>query len=438
MWKRDAMTMSRELPLDTSLSRLNISDCNLLLLLFLAVIGVAPVALMGDDFGGSGDLGDSIRQICFLSLFVSIVVVTASKFGIASLVQLPAGLLLLYAWIWLSLTWSIEPGIALRRIAFSSIVTLSVWYSVRCIPPERLIMLFAAFLVVVVVLDWISIYLLPFSVHSPWSDEPELAGNWRGLHSHKNEAGAFDGICVIVFLVMSLVPRASLVWSAMTVVSGLFLYMTASKTSLGFLPLALLSGWASRRLVQNGRSVIIVLSFSACILSTVLVIFWDNVASEVSSVLMDPTSLTGRVQIWPILLEFASDHLLLGAGYGSFWAIGPSSPIYHYTAGWVLTIYHAHDGYLNIMIQIGLPGVILATYILLLRPIILSIRCRLFSDLKNYFFVSIVIFVMLNNLLESSFLDRANPLWVITLMIYCMIHQYVDPVKISPTREAAI
>ena len=238
---------------------LSISDCNFLLLLFLAVIGVAPVALTGDSFGTSGDLGDTIRQVCFLSLFVSIAVVTASKFGAASLVRLPVGLVLVYAWIWLSLAWSIEPGIALRRIVFSTIVTLSVWYSVRCIPLDRLIRLFAAFLVVVVVLDWISIAVLPFSVHTPWSDEPELAGDWRGLHSHKNEAGAFDGICFIVFILMSFAPRAKTIWPAMTLAAGLFLSMTASRTSLGFLPIAMMVGLSSRLLVENGRSVKIVL-----------------------------------------------------------------------------------------------------------------------------------------------------------------------------------
>ena len=145
---------------------------------------------------------------------------------------------------------------------------------------------------------------------------------------------------------------------------------------------------------------------------------------QVSAYLSDPAALTGRVQIWPLMLDYASDHLWLGSGYGSFWSID-NAPIYEYTSGWLATINHAHNGYLNLLVQIGLGGLIITVVVFIVQPVGRLLLARFSQMAWRFYFATALTFIYLNNLLESSLLDRANPIWVLLLLNYALLEKGV-------------
>ena len=69
--------------------------------------------------------------------------------------------------------------------------------------------------------------------------EPELAGDWRGVFSHKNEASV--AMVLFVFIGMFVARVRSLVLGGLIVVSALvFLLLTQSKTAIAMLPITLI------------------------------------------------------------------------------------------------------------------------------------------------------------------------------------------------------
>ena len=124
---------------------------------------------------------------------------------------------------------------------------LSVLLSVDTIGPERAFRYWRIVLAVILLVNWISIPLIATARHLPGEIDPGLVGDWRGLYGHKNIAGAVCAMTAMLFLfTRNGRPTGSAGWSRRRRLG--FLVMTRSKTSLGFLPLALAGGPALSRL----------------------------------------------------------------------------------------------------------------------------------------------------------------------------------------------
>ena len=55
-------------------------------------------------------------------------------------------------------------------------------------------------LLAILVANFVSIKFIPTAVHMPGEDDGLLVGNWRGLYSHKNIAGAVSAMTALIFL----------------------------------------------------------------------------------------------------------------------------------------------------------------------------------------------------------------------------------------------
>ena len=83
----------------------------------------------------------------------------------------------------------------------------------------------------------------------------------------------------------------------------------------------------------------------------------DDRLDSVDEVLSDPAAFTGRVAAWQTVMNYLEDNWIFGAGFGSFWQIGNSSPVNRVaTSEWVLTAAHSHNGYLEIFLATGIVG----------------------------------------------------------------------------------
>ena len=392
---------------------------------FIFIVFIGFSSIIAGDYSAEGTLngtGDSARQIAFAVIFALTAATVALTQGARALLDVPIALALLLLWCWASITWAIEPGVTLRRVLFTTIVVLNVVYCLNMLSYRQVMSTLCVWFALILLLDWLVMPIFAQAAHQAYEAEPLLAGNWRGIHSHKNEAGAFCAAAALLFGDLVFTGGSFITAPILTALSLGFLVMTESKTSAGAVVAAALLGLLIDRGYRNPSLRNSAFAASLCLLVLLVIGFGDR-AVELMAIFDDPGSLTGRVQIWPVLLRYAENHLFLGSGYGSFWAIGSASPIYEDGAEWLTTIAHAHNGYLDLLIQIGLPGLALAVFALVLRPLSNLMSRPLPQPQSRWLLASMISFCLLHDLLESSLLDRSNVIWITMLIAYCLVER---------------
>ncbi|WP_406858540.1 O-antigen ligase family protein [Alsobacter sp. KACC 23698] len=241
--------------------------------------------------------------------------------------------------------------------------------------------------------------------------------NWRGVLIEKNIAGAISAITIILFIFdaghIRLAVRA-LVLS----VAFVFLYFTKSKTSLGLLGPVTVAGWLLLPYRIDYKLLVSIGIVMSC-LGIVLVGY--IYLTDLMPYLQADDTLTGRVLIWPALVSYWQENWILGAGFGSFWDIGSDSPIYRYTASWVTQVGNGHNGYLDLMAQLGTPGIFLAVSSLLIIPFSKLLSLRGIDPCARSLYVAMLIFCAAHNLNESSMLDRDSPMNIILFVTVALV-----------------
>ncbi|WP_105566907.1 O-antigen ligase family protein [Microbacterium halophytorum] len=106
---------------------------------------------------------------------------------------------------------------------------------------------------------------------------------------------------------------------------------------------------------RSGRSLVYA-AFAAAVAAALVAVFafWD----QVTDILGRSDGLSGRDQIWATVLQRAVEHPVLGNGFATPWP--PWHPAFD---GWIvdhdLSVFHAHDMWLDVFLQLGAVGVAL-------------------------------------------------------------------------------
>ena len=368
--------------------------------------------------------GDAFKQAFFILVLVATIATCPQGQLLKSARLVSPAMLMLFAWCWLSILWSIDPETTVRRLALTTIGTITTYISIQRLGPKKTWGFMVSIVAFVVIIDWVSVLISPNAVHSYSETDKSLVGMWRGIHSDKNAAGSFMALAGLLSF-SSWLGSQNRLWLAFLAASLGFLYMTGSKTSLGLeivsvlLSIAIYFAEASSSI----RRCLIFLLFSV---PPLLFLSLAHYYNDLINIIESPDALTGRTQIWPVLVEYASDNLVFGSGYGAFWNIGALSPISKYASGWVVTVFNGHNGYLDILIQLGAPGLALACVALVAHPISCAIQAKSLP-LAKFAVIPPLIFILVLNLMETTLLDRVGFDWIVVLIcsgvIYC---QYKD------------
>lgn len=147
---------------------------------------------------------------------------------------------------------------------------------------------------------------------------------------------------------------------------------------------------------------------------------------RLSYILYGDSSFTGRTVIW----EFADWEIarrpLLGWGYQSFWLVGPDGPAIVDAPGWVKTMPHAHNGYKDAMLELGYIGLaLLLTFIFTTLHAVGRVADRSFAH--AWLVLSIALFVIVSNFLETTWMRAFDFMWVVFLIVTVEIARYRHP-----------
>jgi len=403
-----------------------IMDAAFLALLLLSFIGMQPFALRNPatdleigPYTVTGG-GDSIRQAIYLLLVLSVGCFALFKRGLGVLQIVPPMLVVLLLWCLITTSWASAPDVAVRRAALAIVVVFSTMFCVDLIGGERAFRIWWFVLAGVLIVNWLSIAFVHQAVHLPGEQDPGLVGDWRGLYFHKNIAGAVSAVSALVFFFNALKTKS---WIDIALCIGAvgFTVMTHSKSSLGLLALAFAIGLTYRAAWRSGidRTIVVVVALLV-VLAGVAFLVLD--ADAIAHALEDPAEFTGRSAIWAAELAFIRDHLLLGSGFGTFADTGSLSPLHNYVAGsWVENVAHGHNGYLQMMVTIGIVGFALAAIALILIPLARFWSMRGGDLDKRAMLFSIFFFLVLHNFMESDFLEGDAPAWMSFLLMLALL-----------------
>ena len=397
----------------------------------IAIVGVLLGAVFGPNLsqptGGSGGGGSALRQSLYLLTFMIAIASIRPWQSPARLLVLPLSMIAILAWSLFSISWSVVPATALRRFLLTVIVIWTVFLAVRCAGYDRTILLFRRVMIAILVGNLLAVALLPgIAIHQAATvADPGLIGAWRGLLAQKNFAGAVAAVTILIFFFDANHMPRYMRWGTITL-SILFLLGTQSKTSMGICLGALAIGWLFGRYNPGYRlfflPALLILGAGAFVLIDM------EGGAVIDHFMRDRYAFTGRVEIWIPLIDFASDNPFTGSGYGSFWNIGDErEPIKGYAKGWVTGQASGHNGFLDVLVQVGLPGLFLVLLAYLIMPLWCLITSQTIARPTASLLMALIFFCIGHNATESSLLDRDVTVHVFLLFTIALVHLTTKP-----------
>ncbi|WP_182085106.1 O-antigen ligase [Aureimonas sp. ME7] len=373
-------------------------------------------------FTGPEGSGNVVNQLGYGGLGILSLLIHACvtpKSVVAGLLR-PAWLLMA-GLLFLSSFQSIWPEASLRAVVFSLAAMLAMTAAL-CLPPDerafRRMLAFAA--LAVLALSYGGVALLPSAAIHNEALEGQNIGLWRGIYSHKNVAGPVMAILCLMGLYLM---RCGQRWlgASIAVASIVFVLQTGSKTTAALLPFVTLLVVFGRAF--GGRRLpVLVLAATLAVMGTM------TLGAALSPLLYDllqwalpGTTFTGRLDLWRFAVDVLGNRIWTGAGFEAFWTTPavmqtePSMELSWDPRG----IVNAHNGYLDLVIAMGLPGLALGLGMLVVLPFSDFARIDQPTEAESRladFFLMVLSFTLLNAFLESFLFARGNPVWMATWM----------------------
>jgi O-antigen ligase len=371
--------------------------------------------------GGSDTTADAYEgNVVMRTMFgvihaISVALVAVRWRASLAAVSRRATVLLLMGLALASTGWSAAPDLTLRRaIAFVGTTALGVFLAARFTPRDLLRVVGAAYGIMAFLSLAFALGLPAYGV-----DHGIHPGAWMGVFTHKNVLGKAMVIGSVTFLLLRAdLPRHRR-WMG-TAGLGLcvfLLLMSTSKTALSVV-LALFASAALFRMLRLRMDLAIMVFVGAVLVGgSVIALVASNWEALLMAMGKDP-SLTGRIPMWEVLVRTIRERPWLGYGYNAFWlgekgpSAGPLKEI-----GWLTP--SAHNGYLEVALQLGLAGLVvfLAGYLAAVRQAIAGLRRTVTAD--ALWPLLILTFTLLYNFTESVLLEKNNITWALYVAAVC-------------------
>jgi O-antigen ligase len=252
-------------------------------------------------------------------------------------------------------------------------------------------------------------------------------GQWRGISLHKNLLGQISLIAILFFI--NALKSNSLKFKALFIlllIISLALFFGA-KSSTSLFTLIILFCISFTILVDKvfepigiRRSVSILISLSFFVMMILVLTTVPEIFEPFLAWVGKDLTFTGRIHIWETIWGEAEKHLLLGAGFQGFWVVD-TLRFEELTNMWHDIITQAHNGYLDIINEVGLIGSILFLLVLINGFINLQ-KVKPAKIWKWFILVAIII-----NFSESTFIITRSYTGVMFIFSYLTI--FTDKLK---------
>jgi O-antigen ligase len=325
---------------------LNLASGGLLTLAFLIAGGAFSLPLSGlDPHAPVGADSASIRS----QIAIGVAMLTLMLFGASAgrrmfaLLKADALILAMPALAIASTAWAPEPAVAVRRaLAFAA--TVLGGFAVAAHRPDAALNLVARACACATALSILYVAVSPsYGVHQISDGVQSVhAGDWRGLFIHRTVLGQLSAL-TLVLAVYSEPETFRRTWVRLGVIAAAALCLAMAHSGGGLASAAILLATPPmvegvRRLARRGWLLAAAVGAMGLLLA--------GLGKDVT--------LTGRTDLWRLMLQAAGERPLLGYGYSTGFRQEVARLVAAHSAyGYVP---NAQNGYLDVVLNLGLVG----------------------------------------------------------------------------------
>lgn len=319
------------------------------------------------------------------------------------------GLLALIALATLSTLWSGDPAATVRRLfRLYALLLSALAFAVAGWDSRRFQHVLRPAITLLLVGSLVFGLLAPQLAIEPGAAQ-DVLGAWKGLTMQKNGLGALAGVGALLWAHAWLAREVRTGYAILGLTASMAcLLLSKSSTSLlsvlaavPFMYLLLRTRPGMRRYMPYivGVFATLVLVYSLAILD--LVPGTSYLLAPITAITGRDMTFSGRIFIWNIMLGAIRLHPVLGIGYGAFWTgPTPDSPSYEFLRALYFYPTEAHNGYLDVINELGFVGGIclLAYLISFLRQ---SLKLLAIDRTQGALYLGILFQGFMENLSES-------------------------------------
>ena len=307
----------------------------------------------------------------------------------------PALLLFFVAWAWASVLWSYDEALTFRRVVILSILLIAALAAAERFTFRDIILLAFVSGCATIVIGLAA--ELALGMFRPWDPDYRFAGVMNPIFQ-----GAHCGMAAVAALALARqYKKHRPLYLAAALVAILFMLLTRSRGPAGATLAALVVyGWAVRpafrkTAVLGAATVVAVLAFPSMrqgFFSTTedALLFGRTVDSAYE--------MQGRDALWRECLTFAARRPVLGYGYDGFWTRDFTFAV---TDASGFTSQHTHNAFLDLLLGVGLPGVLAYAAILILAIKQSAAKYRQSRNACHAAALSLLILYVIHNLFVS-------------------------------------
>lgn len=291
------------------------------------------------------------------TLGLAVATVLLAPHGTIGKVRLHLAPLALSWWWVMSWLWTADPGHWWADTTSNLSIVATVLVVAGMLPPPRLVGALLTFVHVAVVFQvvWVATHPSQATVYRDLFSGEVMAG-WRGSFIHKNALGPF--LVVTLLTVLALERRRALRWCSAATSIGL-LVMTQSVTAWWVATVcAGLLGWLTwyARTPRRTRAAV---ALPSLVIGGVLLAGVARIYPLIVDAYGKDLTFTGRTAIWGAAVEAVGARPLTGYGVGGVWFRPTEEPARSIIADAGFTVFHTHNGYLELLLLLGVVGLVL-------------------------------------------------------------------------------
>jgi O-antigen ligase len=253
-----------------------------------------------------------------------------------------------------STLWSSDPAFTLRRsLVLIATTAFGIYFGSRYELPRQVRLLGWTFIILAVLSAACALLFPQYGI-----DNQLHRGDWQGILGQKNLLGKAMAVAMIVlWSAKGVLPRV--VRMAALPTCAVVMLMSGSRAAL-LVSAALLLLASGYRALRAPLTTLVPLAIGFLATGAGLVLLAiGNISLFLTSLGRDAT-LTRRTEIWSAVWAAISTHMVLGYGFSGFWAgIHGESARVAAMLGFVAR--HAHNGFLDLWLELGIAGLILFT-----------------------------------------------------------------------------
>lgn len=260
---------------------------------------------------------------------------------------------------------------------------------------------------------------------------------YPGYFAGKNYLGECATLAALLSVHEMLHPGRRRMWGIIVMIVALFLVIRSdSKTALGLAIVTPCVAGITLMMAKKMR-----LSPAIFLLSIpVVYILLSNVSNfnvnRLAYMLYGDSSLTGRTIIWDFADVEIAKRPLFGWGYQSFWLVGADAPSIVDAPGFVKLMPNGHNGYYDTTLELGYVGYYLfVTFLIATLHAVGRVVQR--DAARAWLLLSLALYVICFNCLESLWMRGYEFLWVVFLITAAEIGRYWQSVPLKAPRVAS-